>query len=604
MTIRPSINRVWASQAASSNIQDPDTFVPNKVATGWEAEIPPFQWFNWIQNRNDLFKLALAERGVAEWGSDVAYEIHSLAYSEGHIWVSTQANQGVEPVEGQVWHISSAEITQENLDDLKARIEAHIARVNNPHSVSASQTGAYSKEEADDLVGKQATALDDHTSDFQNPHKVTAELAGGVPITGGTYEGAVDIEADTFTIAKGKTPKPFGLVRSGDDVFLSTTDDKLGIKGGKPVFVSGTTVNDLLYVGNYKTLKDQFEPLYRVPTPDFYMPLSCDTNIYEGSGTSSFSRASAATYINKAGILTTAAIDEPRFEKEGLLMESASTNLVPRSIVDGKPLGWTVNGGVVTSNQASPDGGSNALKIVASTSDDGLYTDVGAQAKETTISIWLKGEVGGEQVKLGFNSTEGTAVLTTSWERFSFQMQPTTNKFYTVYPVSACTFYMFGAQVEALPFVSSYIPTNGSAVTRASDSLTLDSGGSAAKGYTQALEVILLRAVSPSPYKDFMRTNGVQFNFFRHTGERLVSHIDGSPDVVVNTVTANTPYKLCKSYDGVTGRTYLDGTSTTVRAQSLRVDAPATSTVLSGDMHIKNYRIWREVLTPEQVSTL
>ncbi|QIG61245.1 tail protein [Salmonella phage L6jm] len=39
-----------------------------------------------------------------------------------------------------------------------------------------------------------------------------------------------------------------------------------------------------------------------------------------------FSRASTATYINKSGVLTVAEIDEPRFEKEGLLIEGQRTN--------------------------------------------------------------------------------------------------------------------------------------------------------------------------------------------------------------------------------------------------------------------------------------
>lgn len=44
-----------------------------------------------------------------------------------------------------------------------------------------------------------------------------------------------------------------------------------------------------------------------------------------------FSRASTATYINKSGVLTVAEIDEPRFEKEGLLIEGQRTNYLRNS---------------------------------------------------------------------------------------------------------------------------------------------------------------------------------------------------------------------------------------------------------------------------------
>ncbi len=44
-----------------------------------------------------------------------------------------------------------------------------------------------------------------------------------------------------------------------------------------------------------------------------------------------FSRASSATYINKSGALTIAEINEPRFEKEGLLIEGQRTNYLKNS---------------------------------------------------------------------------------------------------------------------------------------------------------------------------------------------------------------------------------------------------------------------------------
>ena len=45
----------------------------------------------------------------------------------------------------------------------------------------------------------------------------------------------------------------------------------------------------------------------------------------------SFSRASGATYINKSGVLAIAEIDEPRFEKDGLLIEGQRTNYLKNS---------------------------------------------------------------------------------------------------------------------------------------------------------------------------------------------------------------------------------------------------------------------------------
>ncbi|WP_409241226.1 prophage tail fiber N-terminal domain-containing protein [Escherichia coli] len=56
-----------------------------------------------------------------------------------------------------------------------------------------------------------------------------------------------------------------------------------------------------------------------------------------------FSRASSATYINKSGALTIAEINEPRFEKEGLLIEGQRTNYFTNS---NAPELWNKNPGL------------------------------------------------------------------------------------------------------------------------------------------------------------------------------------------------------------------------------------------------------------------
>ena len=53
-----------------------------------------------------------------------------------------------------------------------------------------------------------------------------------------------------------------------------------------------------------------------------------------------FKRASTATYINKSGVFTIAEIDEPRFEREGLLIEGQRTNYLLNS---NKPQSWPIH---------------------------------------------------------------------------------------------------------------------------------------------------------------------------------------------------------------------------------------------------------------------
>ncbi|WP_429969512.1 hypothetical protein, partial [Escherichia coli] len=48
-------------------------------------------------------------------------------------------------------------------------------------------------------------------------------------------------------------------------------------------------------------------------------------------------RASGATYINKSGVLTVAEVDEPRFEREGLLIEGQRTTAAWRLQIENRP---------------------------------------------------------------------------------------------------------------------------------------------------------------------------------------------------------------------------------------------------------------------------
>ncbi|MET4696599.1 phage head spike fiber domain-containing protein [Endozoicomonas lisbonensis] len=85
-----------------------------------------------------------------------------------------------------------------------------------------------------------------------------------------------------------------------------------------------TAVKDLNYhVDNHQE--------YAVPHPDVWLPLTSDIHLKEGFGFTEFTRASKATYINKSGVLTLAEEHEPRFEREGILIEGQSTNLLENS---------------------------------------------------------------------------------------------------------------------------------------------------------------------------------------------------------------------------------------------------------------------------------
>ncbi|HHI3909947.1 TPA: prophage tail fiber N-terminal domain-containing protein [Escherichia coli] len=112
-----------------------------------------------------------------------------------------------------------------------------------------------------------------------------------------------------------------------------------------------------------------------------------------------FKRASKATYINKSGVLTEAAIDEPRFEKNGLLIEGTTTN---NFINSNSPANWNRNTNRLSVSENSIDefGFTQATFTYKESSDTGPVTLISTGTSRVipvvggeyvTISIRVKG---------------------------------------------------------------------------------------------------------------------------------------------------------------------------------------------------------------------
>ncbi len=112
-TTKPDYTYKWAS--------DGDKIAPSnsKIQTGWSPEIPPYQWENWIQNRQDEMLAHINERGIAEWDNKTDY-IAGKSYvqgSDGKVYKSVTASGPTTTVQDPVtdstdtyWTIAFADV--------------------------------------------------------------------------------------------------------------------------------------------------------------------------------------------------------------------------------------------------------------------------------------------------------------------------------------------------------------------------------------------------------------------------------------------------------------------------------------------------------------
>lgn len=241
--------------------------------------------------------------------------------------------------------------------------------------------------------------------------------------------------------------------------------------------------------------------------------------------TPTFTRASTATFVGSDGLIQSAAVNEPRFDHDpvtlackGLLIEESRTNLALQSETFPLPTWSKTNVTTSPNTIASPSGtvSADTLNEDTATSFHYIFQQFAKAASSLTYSysIYYKNASGTRTVVLAL--TNGTtsgkaAIFTTSgtvtatnvnigggagftfvsadvesvgngWYRASIVVTSDTstrldavtylNDSTTVinsYTGNMSSVYLWGAQLEAGSFPTSYIPTTTAALTRSAD---------------------------------------------------------------------------------------------------------------------------------------
>jgi len=273
-----------------------------------------------------------------------------------------------------------------------------------------------------------------------------------------------------------------------------------------------------------------------------------------------FTRASTGTYVGSDGLVKTATTNEARFdhnpttgESLGLLVEEARTNLSLRS-QELDNAAWTKTASSITANAiASPDETTTADKLVedSSTSVHNIfeaasitYTNGIAysfsffvkKAERQTVQILMHPNpfpgTAGQRTAI-FNSNTGAFVsvgsaytnssvttFSSGWHRVS--VTSTANATTTGnFTISLCSddagtvtytgngtsgIYLWGAQLEAGAFATSYIPTTTATVTRAADVASI-TGANFSSWYNQTEGTVF------AEYNRLVNASGRVFTF-------------------------------------------------------------------------------------------
>ena len=319
-----------------------------------------------------------------------------------------------------------------------------------------------------------------------------------------------------------------------------------------------------------------------------------------------FTRASNATVVNKAGLIETVGSGEPRIDfkddvKGALLLEPTRTNLLQYS-EDFSNASWVVqaNSTIVinTSEVLSPSGKNDAAKVF-SDGTQGIYNNQAVINTESTRSVYIRSVSGVETltIKEPYGGVSDKSIeVNESWQRYflSGTASHSTNSGIFLDDISASGVYIWGAQVEQGSYATSYIPTSGSSVTRATDSnsQTLPSGilgSSKGSVYIEGIvnefdtggQIIFTAGNSISQiFYIWIQTTG------RVVTEFFVTAVQASLSSSTGLLSNGDSYKIAIAYQDNDFVMYINGTQI---ATDLNGTAPNPTVLRIGGYFVNNY---------------
>lgn len=189
-TSKPDYTYLWSSagvMAAPTN---------TKIQTGWTAEVPPFQWENWSQNRQDQAISHILQKGVSVWSSNGEYyytasgERSYVQGPDGNIYVATADSVGINPVtdtSNTYWKIAFIDTTSLALSGPVVGTLKNVRMTINSPSTTASMVAESV------VVGASTNSLPYKINNISKTINLGITGAGGMDVGSAPISGFVAI---------------------------------------------------------------------------------------------------------------------------------------------------------------------------------------------------------------------------------------------------------------------------------------------------------------------------------------------------------------------------------------------------------------------------
>ncbi len=235
-----------------------------------------------------------------------------------------------------------------------------------------------------------------------------------------------------------------------------------------------------------------------------YYPLQTDLIDQKGGSDGTISRSTTGTYIDgQSNLVKTATANNPRFERGGLLLESAATQYLLHTN-DPSNAAWSLNSNVTLSQDGTiaPDGNATAWKVQA-TANGAAYIaqDRGANAANSMRYWAKKGNI--DEISHSISSdtivdqgSNDNVALTDEWQEIDQAAASASDT-----ALVACNadrvsgsatagdyFYFWECNIQDTDFPTSTINSTTTATTRNAESCVLDHTNLPAWGDPQTIE--------------------------------------------------------------------------------------------------------------------